>query len=123
MYDIYNPPPAPIPHTPPKPAPIAPRMGDLIILGFLVLGLTTISLIAWSFEPTLSVLIGLGGGLVIGESWFTGVAFLQRHPVAGRKLLDYVLGRACALAVRTWRRRFAHACTVSDLRLAPLASP
>ncbi len=86
MYDIYNPPPAPIPHTPPKPAPIAPRMGDLIILGFLVLGLTTISLIAWSFEPTLSVLIGLGGGLVIGESWFTGVAFLQRHPVAGRKL-------------------------------------
>jgi hypothetical protein len=79
-HDIYDPPPAPIPWAPPKPEPLNWTAGDLAILvsfGALILAA---SALAWRVEPTLTVLVLLGGTLVIVESWFTALGYLHRRP-------------------------------------------
>ncbi|MBX6312143.1 MAG: hypothetical protein IRY99_04375 [Isosphaeraceae bacterium] len=90
-HDIYNPPPAPIPWTPPPAEPLRWTAGDLTCLAALVLALAAASAWAWSFEPTLGASVTLGGLFVVLESWFSALTFLQRHPDArsGRFWLIY----------------------------------
>jgi len=78
-HDIYDPPPAPIPWAPPEPEPLHWTAGDLsLLIAFSALVLTA-SVWAGRFEPALAPLVITGGTLVIIESWFTALGFLQRH--------------------------------------------
>ena len=78
-HDIYDPPPAPIPLGPPEPEPLHWTTSDLsILIGFSILVLAA-SVWAGRYEPALAPLIITGGALVIIESWFTALGFLQRH--------------------------------------------
>jgi hypothetical protein len=80
MHDIYDPPPAPIPWNPPPSPPLRLTRGDLAFLAALVVILAFASGIALALEPTLAIMISLGGSLVILESWYTAIGFLHRQP-------------------------------------------
>lgn len=78
MGDIYDPPPAPIPfNAPPEPR-LSLSSSDMLFLGGLALGVLVASIVAGWFEPSLAILVGVGGSMVILESWFTAVGFLSR---------------------------------------------
>ncbi len=80
-HDIYDPPPAPVSWVHPAPEPIACTRSDLACLILFYVGLFTASVtIAWTFDLTLGTLLMVGGALVILESWFTALSFLQRKP-------------------------------------------
>ncbi|WP_435016771.1 hypothetical protein TA3x_004347 [Tundrisphaera sp. TA3] len=81
MHDIYDPPPAPIPWAPPEAEPLHWTAGDLTVLASLGVLVVVGSLLAWRVEPTLALLILMGGALVIVESWFTALGFLHRRPI------------------------------------------
>lgn len=78
MYDIYDPPPAPVPWNPPKAEPLVFTWGDLVCLITLCTLLCGASAVAWESEPTMALLTAAGGSLVILESWFTALGFLHR---------------------------------------------
>src|SRR5437763_1080861 len=82
MHDIYDPPPVPASYGPPKPKPLVYTTGDLAWLVALCALLFAASLLAWTFEPTLALLVSTGGALVVLESWFTALGFLNRRPSA-----------------------------------------
>ncbi len=108
LHDIYDPPPAPIPWAPPEAEPLNWTAGDLTVLATfsaLILGATAM---AWRIEPTMAVLILLGGSLVIVESWFTALGFLHRRPLPSlgerwkiflAALLPWILGLGLAAAL------------------------
>lgn len=78
-HDIYNPPPAPTPWTPPRPEPLHWTASDVSIL--VALGALVLLGSAWAgrFEPTLAPIVVVGGTLIIIESWVTALGFLHRH--------------------------------------------
>ena len=80
MHDIYDPPPAPEPWVPPKPEPLVFTLGDLAWLFVLCALLFAAAALAGTVEPTLTLLVMIGGALVILESWFTALGFLHRRP-------------------------------------------
>jgi hypothetical protein len=80
MHDIYDPPPAPVPWNPPPSPPMRLTRGDMACLAALVVLLAFASGIASTIEPTLAILITVGGSLVILESWYTALGFLHRQP-------------------------------------------
>ncbi len=83
-HDIYNPPPAPEPMAPPQPDPIAWTASDLVMLGALIALAVAASAWAWTVEPTLAVVVLIGGAVVIVESWSTAAdGFLHRQPLMG----------------------------------------
>lgn len=106
-HDIYDPPPAPIPWAPPKAEPLHWTAGDLAVLASFSVLIVTASGLAWTIEPTMALLIFLGGTLVIVESWFTALGFLHRRPIdlGGRwkiflaALIPWVLGLGLAAAL------------------------
>jgi hypothetical protein len=107
-HDIYDPPPAPVPLVPPEPEPITWRRSDLIVLGALIVGAIALAAWAWTVEPSLAVLVLIGGAIVIVESWSTALGFLHRQPMMGANgrwriyvaaLVPYVLGIALAAAM------------------------
>jgi hypothetical protein len=79
MYDIYDPPPAPVAYSTPKAERLVYTTGDLICLVILCAVLFAVSVIAWRSEPMMAVMTALGGSLVILESWFTALGFLHRR--------------------------------------------
>ena len=83
MHDIYNPPPAPIPWNPPNPERLVFTTGDVVCLVVLCLLLFAASIAAWRAEPTVAAITTLGGTLVILESWFTALGFLNRRRSLG----------------------------------------
>ncbi len=107
LHDIYDPPPAPIPWAPPKAEPLHWTAGDLAVLASFSVLIVTASGLAWTIEPTMALLIFLGGTLVIVESWFTALGFLHRRPIdlGGRwkiflaALIPWVLGLGLAAAL------------------------
>ena len=78
--DIYNPPPAPLAYTPPRPEPLRWTAGDLLCLAGLSAPLIAAVAWAWSFEPALGPWVTVGGAFVVLESWFSALSFLHRHP-------------------------------------------
>ena len=80
LYDIYDPPPAAVPYNPPEAPGPAWRVGDLVCLALFCLLTGAVSAWAWQVEPSMAVLTMLGGTLVVLESWFTALGFLQRSP-------------------------------------------
>ena len=106
-HDIYDPPPAPIPWAPPEAEPLTFTAGDLAVLATFSGLVLAASALAWGVDPTMSLLILVGGALVIAESWFTALGFLHRRPVdlGGRwkvflaALLPWVLGLGLAAAL------------------------
>jgi hypothetical protein len=108
MHDIYDPPPAPIPWTPPKAEPLTWTTGDLACLVIFSAMLCVAVSWAWALEPSLALWVGLGGLFVILESWFSALTFLHRHPSArplGRwmvflaALVPWMLGLGFAAAL------------------------
>ena len=106
-HDIYDPPPAPIPWAPPEPEPLHWTAGDLSVLAAFSVLIVVASAFAWRVEPTMALLILVGGALVIAESWFTALSFLHRRPIdlGGRwkiflaALVPWVLGLGLAAAL------------------------
>ena len=107
-HDIYDPPPAPIPWAPPEAEPLTWTAGDLSVLASFSALVLAASALAWRVEPTMSLLIFVGGALVIAESWFTALGFLHRSPMAGlggrwkiflAALIPWVLGLGLAAAL------------------------
>jgi hypothetical protein len=82
MHTIYDPPPAPEAWEPPKPEPRVYTAGDLAWLVALCALLFAAAAVAGTVEPTLTLLVMIGGALVILESWFTALGFLHRRPSA-----------------------------------------
>ncbi|RUL81244.1 hypothetical protein [Tautonia sociabilis] len=79
-HDIYDPPPSGTSWVPPRSEPLAFTRGDLaclIALGSLVLAGAAVAL---TFEALLGVLVLVGGSLVVLESWYTALGFLNRRP-------------------------------------------
>jgi hypothetical protein len=108
MYDIYNPPPAPVPWSPPKPERLVFTWGDLLCLVLLFTMLLALSIFAWPAEPTVALLIVVGGALVIFESWFTALGFLHRFKPLGLRarwtiflaaLIPWLIGLGIAAAL------------------------
>jgi hypothetical protein len=103
-HDIYDPPPAPIPWAPPEAEPLTFTAGDLTVLATFSSLVLAASSLAWRVEPTMALLILVGGALVIAESWFTALGFLHRRPteLGGRwkiflaALVPWVLGLGLA---------------------------
>ena len=82
MQDIYDPPPAPVPWNPPPRPPLVWTRADVACLATFGVLLAFSAGLAWSIEPTVSVVMAVGGTLVILESWFTALGFLHRRPAA-----------------------------------------
>src|SRR5689334_6167934 len=80
--DIYDPPPAPVAWSPPEVEPIRWTSGDLACLAALIAPLLAAAAWTWSYEPTVSLWLAVGGTFVILESWFSALTFLHRHPSA-----------------------------------------
>ncbi len=78
LHDIYDPPPAPVPYEPPPAEPLAFTYGDVVCLVLLCTTLCAIASYALWFEPTVALMTSVGGSLVILESWFTALGYLQR---------------------------------------------
>jgi hypothetical protein len=83
-HDIYNPPPAPVPYTPPPAEPIIWTRGDLLALGMLAFPVYLAAAWAWRIDPTLGLWVTAAGLFMILESWLSAVTFLHRHPDARR---------------------------------------
>ncbi len=83
MYDIYDPPPAPIPYCPPKAEPLLFTRGDVACLVLLCTILCAAAALAWWSDPTVALMTSVGGSLVILESWFTALGFLQKRHSLG----------------------------------------
>lgn len=83
IHDIYDPPPAPIPWDPPPPQPIKLSAGDFACLGIFGVLLLAAAGWAWSIEPTMALMVLIGGTLVVLESWFTALGFLHRREAHG----------------------------------------
>ncbi len=81
LHDIYDPPPAPVPLAPPCPDPIAWKASDVAVLAALIALAVAASAWAWTVEPTLAVVVMIGGAVVIVESWSTALTFLHRRPL------------------------------------------
>ncbi len=81
-HDIYDPPPAPIPYTPPAAPPIVWSRGDLLALGLLAFPVYLAAVWAWAIDPTLGVWVTAAGLFMILETWLSAVTFLHRHPHA-----------------------------------------
>jgi hypothetical protein len=79
-HDIYNPPPAPVAWEEPPPEPLAISSADIAWLLGLCALLVPPSVWAWIEDPLLGAVVTTGGLFVILESWFSGLAFLRRHP-------------------------------------------
>ncbi|SIO61078.1 hypothetical protein SAMN05444166_6631 [Singulisphaera sp. GP187] len=79
MYDIYNPPPAPVAWNPPQSERLFYTRGDLTCLATLCATLFAASILVWRSEPTVAFITALGGSLVILESWFTALGFMHRR--------------------------------------------
>ncbi len=79
-HDIYDPPPSGTSWLPPRHEPLNFTRADLACL--LVLGLLVLvgSAVAFVFEALLGVLVLIGGSLVVLESWYTALGFLNRRP-------------------------------------------
>jgi hypothetical protein len=108
MRDIYDPPPAPVAFEAPGSEPLRMRRGDLVCLVFFIMLLSIAAGWAWAFEPTVALMIMLGGGLVIFESWFTALGFLHLQPsesLTGRwviflaALLPWIVGLGIAASL------------------------
>lgn len=84
QHDIYNPPPAPIPYTPPAAEPIVWTGGDLFALGMLAFPVYLAAAWAWSIDSTLGLWVSAAGLFMIFETWLSAVTFLHRHPAARR---------------------------------------
>ena len=80
QHDIYDPPPSGTSWLPPRSEPLSFTRADLTCL--LVLGLLVLigSAVAFVFEALLGILVLIGGSLVVLESWYTALGFLQRRP-------------------------------------------
>jgi hypothetical protein len=79
MHDIYDPPPPPVSWVPPSPGLVAFTRWDVAWLVGLAVGIGLLSLgLAW-FEPTLGLLLFVGGMLVLLESWYTALEYLGRQ--------------------------------------------
>ena len=83
IHDVYDPPPAPVAFDPPKPERLVYTAGDLACLVFLFAVLFGASVAFWRGEFTMTAATTLGGALVILESWFTSLTFLNRRRSLG----------------------------------------
>ena len=83
MRDIYDPPPAPEPYSPPEAEPLVFTKGDVACLVLLCTSLCGAAVIGWWSDPTVALMTSVGGSLVILESWFTALGFLQRRRSLG----------------------------------------
>lgn len=61
MYDIYNPPPAPVAWNPPQAERLFYTRGDLTCLATLCVSLFAASILVWRSEPTVAFITALGG--------------------------------------------------------------
>ena len=77
--DIYNPPPAPLAFEPPVAEPLDWSRADLSVLLAFGLAVGVAAVLAWRTQPLLAVLTLVGGALVVLESWYTALGFLQRQ--------------------------------------------
>ena len=103
--DIYDPPPAPIHLAPPRAEPLTWTTPDVAILVCRGVALTILAAWSWSVEPTLGILTLAGGMLVLIESWFSALSFLNRRPLVSfserwriflAALVPWVLGLSVA---------------------------
>ena len=79
-HDICDPPPAPIVIEPPA-RPLNIKASDFVWLAASIIGLAVIAFVlALRIDPDLGILIGLGGALVVAESFITSMQFLSRDP-------------------------------------------
>ena len=108
MHDIYDPPPARVAWNPPEPERLVFTTGDLICLVLLCALFFATAVAFWSSEPTMALLTGLGSLLVILESWFTALGFLQRFKPLGPRarwtiflaaLIPWIIGLGIAAAL------------------------
>ena len=80
MRDIYNPPPAAAAIAPPVREPLRFQRGDFAWLAALSVVLTIAAGWISAIEPTVWPWVVGGGLVVVLESWFSALTFLQRHP-------------------------------------------
>lgn len=79
-HDIYDPPPSGTSWLPPRHEPLTFTRGDLACLVALGVVVLIGSAVAFAFEALLGALVLVGGSLVVLESWYTALGFLNRRP-------------------------------------------
>ncbi len=77
--DIYNPPPPPLAFEPPMAEPLDWSRADLSVLIAFGLAVGVAAVLAWRTQPLLAIMTVVGGALVVLESWYTALGFLQRQ--------------------------------------------
>ena len=108
QHDIYDPPPSQTSWLSTRPEPLIFTRVDLaclVALGAIVVGL---SAAGFAFDAMLGALVLVGGSLVVLESWYTALGFLNRRPIAEpwrrvvfivAALVPWVLGLGLAAAL------------------------
>lgn len=108
QHDIYDPPPSGTSWLPPRNEPLTFTRGDLVCL--LVLGSIVLagSAVAFAFDALLGILTLIGASLVVLESWYTALGFLNRgsHEHSGHRvviilaaLVPWIVGLGLAAAL------------------------
>lgn len=108
QHDIYDPPPSGTSWLPPRNEPLTFTRGDLACL--LVLGSIVLvgSAVAFAFDALLGILTLIGASLVVLESWYTALGFLNRgaHEHSGHRvviilaaLVPWIVGLGLAAAL------------------------
>jgi len=81
--DIYDPPPSQTSWLPPRSEPLRFTQADLICLVILEAIVLAGAVGALFYDALLGILVFVGGTLVVVESWYTALGFLnRRHPNA-----------------------------------------
>ncbi|ADV63309.1 hypothetical protein Isop_2742 [Isosphaera pallida ATCC 43644] len=79
--NLFNPSPVSRPLSKPVRHALRPLKADLVWLMMMVTLLLIVAAVTvWLVDATLGLLVGMGGLLVLLESWFTGLGYLERRP-------------------------------------------
>lgn len=91
--DIYDSTPLQISVNMPETAPLRPTRHDTVFLSVVLSLVLFLSLWAFFLDTSVSILIALGGCLVVLESWHTALLFLERREAeSGRPRLLIHIG-------------------------------
>jgi hypothetical protein len=85
MRDIYDATPVPVSVNLPESQPLHLTRFDKMFLCIELGLILLLSFLSWLVDGTVGFFIGLGGGLVVLESWHTSLMFLQRHEYEDRQ--------------------------------------
>lgn len=109
--NLFNPSPVSRPLSKPVRHPLRPLKADLGWLAMVVaILLIVVTATVWLVDEILGLLVGLGGLLVLLESWFTGLGYLERRPLSPTRdrwsihfaaLIPWIIGLGLAALLMT----------------------